>query len=101
MADDEAIDFAAKRICVCDERMLARYKGEFVFMEQYAAWVFTDSVPRWMSPAAQFRAFIDRSEYDHENHIGEPMRWVSCPWCGGDLPPQDSFNPFLQGDGTE
>lgn len=98
MADDEP---QTRSICCCDDRHFARFRGEFVFMERWAGWVFVEGPTRRMSPAAKYFALIDRSQFDHHDHTGEPFVWLTCPWCGGDLPPQDSVNPYLGFGGCE
>lgn len=81
-----------QRICCCDERYIARAAGEFVYMEQWRGWVFPNDKPRWASNGWR------SSYYGTDDHSGEPTIWLDCPFCGGELPPQDSFNPYL---GTE
>lgn len=71
---------------MCDDRREAERAGTFRYVFALGAWVFEDGPRRTMSAAAQFRAFIDRNEYDHPKHMGEPWRYVVCPWCDGDLP---------------
>jgi hypothetical protein len=96
MADESE----TRAICACDARSFARFCGEFVYLERWQGWIFTEAPVRRMTPSAQFYAFVDRREYAHENHVGEPLVWLDCPFCGGALPPKDSINPYLfQADG--
>jgi hypothetical protein len=72
--------------CRCDRRIAALALGDFVFWPHSRVWVFTEGPLRSMSAAARIGAFVDRREFKHEDHDGEPYSWVSCPWCGHELP---------------
>ena len=82
------------RICACDERYIARAQGEFVFMERWRGWVFTEGNTRRVKNPWLL------SYHETDNHDGEPFVWADCPWCGGELPPQDSHNPYLSSEGA-
>lgn len=76
-----------KRLCCCARRWAAQAAGEFIFLPHAGAWVFTDDTAvRSMSPRARYFAFSERSEFKHEDHSGEPVKFYVCVWCGGDLP---------------
>lgn len=72
--------------CRCDARRDALACGEFVYWPHSRVWVFTDGPFRSMSAGARIGAFVDRREFRHEDHDGEPYRWTCCPWCGHELP---------------
>lgn len=72
--------------CRCDKRLAALAAGDFIFWPHSRVWVFTDGPKRTMSAAARYFAFVDRAEHKHEDHAGEHYTFVSCPWCGHELP---------------
>lgn len=94
------------RRCFCSPRITAAGSHSFRFSYRQGAWYFVDSPTRSMSKSAHFRAFIDRSEYEHTDHSGEPVYWIDCPYCGGILPGteregENRSDPTSQGDGDE
>ena len=96
------------RLCFCQDRIVAMGTHSLRYSAKAGGWFFQDAPTRSMSSTARFRAFIDRAEYDHTDHTGEPMYWLDCPFCGGVLPgverEGDSLDHpfgFGQADGNE
>ena len=88
--------------CRCDNRMAALATGDFIYWPHHRAWVFTDLTPRSMSAGARIGAFVDRREYKHEDHDGEPYTFTVCVWCGHELPgTQTPRIVWPQADGSE
>jgi hypothetical protein len=56
--------------------------GTFLYHFALDAWVFVDAPLRRQSAAAVYFC-IERNLPCHD---GEPFGWVTCPWCGLDLP---------------
>lgn len=91
---------ATFRLCCCDPRLDAQLDAVFIYLPLRRAWAFTDGSYRSMSAKARYYALIDRSEFHHVDHTGEPFAWESCPWCGCDLPGVEMyFGPVTQADG--
>lgn len=71
---------AEQAFCRCDARTQATVHESFHFDARYKGWIFPNDPLR--SPVNPWR-----SEYfGTENHNGEPTVWVTCPFCGHDLP---------------
>jgi hypothetical protein len=72
-------------------------RGQFILSRTHEGWVFTEGPMRRMSPMAAYYA----NERGVMNHTGEPFVWVTCPFCGGDLPIPDGGLMWekSQGDG--
>lgn len=84
---DQPTDDAVIRVeCRCDARQSSMDAGEFQYWGARRAWYFTYGARRQMTAEAFFRAFVDRSEYYHEDHRGEPYLFYECPWCDLPLP---------------
>ena len=68
----------------CTDRLMAIVHNEFGPAKSLGGWVFRDG---------PYRAKTWRATYYHPDvmdHTGEPVVFVSCPWCGGELaPPPD------------
>lgn len=77
---------ATRIICSCDRRRQAQASGELIYWEVARGWVFTDLPKRQMDARAKYYAFIDRSEYDHDDHSGEPFVFELCVFCGHEMP---------------
>jgi hypothetical protein len=69
-------------VCDCAERHAAERRGEFLYLAFVHGWVFDGGPFRTMTPAGRYFRF----ERDVEDHTGEPYSWVTCPFCGFDLP---------------
>lgn len=65
----------------CAEREQAERDGVLMYSHIYAGWVLTDIPARSVSWQTRYYA----EERGVDLHDGEPIIWVSCPWCGGDL----------------
>ena len=63
------------------------------YSRHFGGWVFFDVPTRTMSRHARFRALVDRSEYEHTDHTGEPYVYEVCPFCGHDLPDGEDYWP--------
>lgn len=86
----------SRRVVCCASGYDAQEAGDFAYLPHARAFAFTDqSVVRSMSPRARYYAFSERSEYHHEDHTGEPVRYTCCPWCGADLPGTDDLFPRI------
>jgi hypothetical protein len=92
MSDEEV----TTRHCRCDDRYRS---ATFRLDARRGGWVFIDMPTRTMSRAAVFFAFFDRSEYKHEDHRGEPVLFLDCPFCGEVLPGVSENGPATQADG--
>lgn len=55
-------------MCHCPRRILAQQENRFWYISRLQAYCFADAegVPR-------------RAD-------GDLFKWITCPWCGGDLP---------------
>jgi hypothetical protein len=102
MAGEETVT----RLCFCSERLNAQ--ATFRYSHSFGGWYFVSAPTRMMSPVARYYAFSERSEFRHEDHTGEPMIHVECPWCQNTLPgvrlEDEKRRPFggsPQGDGGE
>lgn len=73
--------------------------GSFLLSFTLEGWIFADGPMRKMSPMAAYYA----NERGVMNHTGEPFVWVTCPWCGLDLPQPDTGLIWrsIQGDGDD
>lgn len=74
---------ATVRLCVCARRLAAVANGDFVFLPHAGAWVFTDGDTPRRELTWRARYYLAPGQPDM---TGEPFRYVSCPWCGNDLP---------------
>lgn len=77
---------APRIVCCCQRRRDAQSDAAFLYWPEAQGRYFPELPLRKMSPVAHFRAFIDRSEYAHEDHSGEPFVFELCPFCGHELP---------------
>lgn len=69
----------------CPERLWALVNNEFGPARVLGGWVFRDGPYRRLDDNAKWKA----TYYDQEmptDHTGEPFSWVTCPYCGRDLP---------------
>ena len=73
-------------ICACDARKNAERDREFVYIPFKHAWVFANGPRRSMSDRARYFAFSERSEFKHVDNNGAHYFYVTCCWCGHDLP---------------
>lgn len=74
------------RFCRCDARHSAEADRSFLYDPATRAYVRPEDPLREMTPKARYLAFHERAEFAHVDHSGEPVRYYTCPWCGGDLP---------------
>ena len=89
--------------CRCPAREEAMASQTFRRSAAFGGWVLYDVPTRSMSKSARYWAFVDRSEYSHHDHTGEPFVWECCPFCGLDLPiveGEDRPRPTSQSDGA-
>lgn len=90
-----------RTLCACDRRRAAQLLGDFVGLPHQRAWAFTDGAcHRAMSAKARYYAFGERAEYPHKDHTGEPFLWVSCPFCGHELPGTEDHRPVSDATGN-
>ncbi len=69
----------------CSERLLAIVENQFGPAKSLGGWVFRDGPYRKLDELAKWRAVYYGQE--QPDHTGEGYRFVTCPWCGRDLPP--------------
>ncbi len=70
--------------CNCQARWTAMEAGEFIYLEAFPGWVFTEAPLRGPIGGLSSRNFaIARGV---EDFSGEPFVWQCCPFCGHDLP---------------
>jgi hypothetical protein len=63
----------------CRERLEAIIEDRFGPAKSLGGWVFREGPYRMATWRARY--------YGMEDHSGEPFSFVSCPFCGGELPP--------------
>lgn len=93
-----------RTLCACNERKAACDDGEMFFSQCSRGWVFVNGPLRRMSAKSRYYAMLDRSEFSHTDHTGEPFSFTVCPFCGNDLPftePTFLSLPQADGEGTE
>lgn len=94
--------------CRCDRRKQDQRTRTFRRSETFGGWVFYDVPTRTMSKTARYWALVDRSEYPHHDHTGEPYVFHECIHCGQALPLYDHETegeqrprPTSQSDGAD
>lgn len=88
-----------RRLCLCEERCLARDDKRFVHSKERGGWVFVSGPVRRMTAKARY---LGSTRDGFEEHIGEPFVWECCPWCGGDLPMTEPYwDTQADGEGAE
>ena len=75
------------RPCQCAARREAVRRGDFLPSFTLSAWIAVDAPKRRVSQRTLWY-LSERGEFDtYLSHAGDAYSWVTCPWCGHDLPP--------------
>ena len=86
MSDLEKLQVLGNCSPPCVERLVAIVEQEFGPARVLGGWVFRDGPYRKLDDLAKWKAAYYEEEAPTD-HTGEPYAWVTCPFCGRDLPP--------------
>jgi hypothetical protein len=66
----------------CARFYFARTRKEIVPDTIRGSWIFPGDPPRQVTWKAKY---FSEERGMTDNHDGDPVEWITCPWCGGDL----------------